>query len=434
MRELNQEEISRILKEQDVNKKKDIIHSIMSDSFRSCIRGYVTVATGVGKTYWACTVIRGINQKNPQFTIGVVVPTSTLKTEFEKYIAKFELKNVDVYVINTYTMSAKIEKTHDVLIVDELHHAAGQSKYFSNTIPISKARAVLGLTATLKKEHHKFLKEKLGLKHIFNLNIDEARDLGITPDFEKYNIPVELTTEEKAEYVKHQQEYEKYIDYFSQVSDNPASFLFSLKGNKFTRNVRNLHHACSTLDLNEGQVLGLVRKWFNALQGRKKVLQEAANGKKLVVELCKRLDGKTINFLKDIEYAEEINRQLENSVVYHSKLTPKKAKEALAKFEADAQYLNTVNAVDEGYDLAAITYGVNAGYDSSELRSAQRIGRCVRYDPNNPNKIAKVFNIYVNDFTFMGTDYKSQQLVWLRSSQIGQRNIHWVKSIDECFN
>lgn len=435
-RVLNQSEISRIIAETNVNSKKDMIHQVMSDEYQKPenIRAYVTVATGVGKTYWASSIIQKINKKNPHFSIGIVVPSKNLKDAFQKYIDRLSLQNVEVYVINSYTMSNKINREHDVLIIDELQHAAGKSKFFSKVIPISSAKAVLGLTATLKKSHHEFL-QALGLKHIFDLNIDEARLLGVTPDFEKYNIPIQLTTEEKALYAKHQTEYEKYVDYFTQVDpNNPAGFLFTLKGNKYQRNNANLNFAARKLELSEGQVIGVVRKWFDALQGRNKILQQATNGKKMVIELCKRLNGKTINFVNDIQYAEYINSQLENSVVYHSELTAKQAKTALKKFESDAQYINTVKALDEGYDLPAITYGINQGYDSSEIKSAQRIGRCVRYDENFPDKIAKVFFLYVDDFNFLGKKYKSQQLVWLRSSQFGMKGVQWVNNIDECFN
>lgn len=429
---LKQKEVTAILNEENVNKKKDMVHSVMSNYFRECNRAYVTVATGVGKTYWACSIIQKINIKNPQFTIGVVVPSKTLKDAFEKFIQKFNLQNVTIYIINSYTMSEKIERTHDVLIIDEVQHAAGNSKHFSQVIPISSAKAVLGLTATLKKSHHKFLQEEQGLKHIFDLNIDDARNLGIVPDFEKYNIPIKLTTEEKILYAQHQEEYNKYVDYFANVDpQRPVEFMFSLLGKH--ANKANLQRAAVKLQITPGQVMGVVKKWFSALQGRKKVLQEAKNGKLAVLELCKRVEGKTINFLKDIEYAEEINAQLENSVVYHSKLKPKQAKKNLELFETTAKFINTVNALDEGYDLPAITNGINAGYDSSEIRAAQRIGRCVRHDEENPDKLGKVFFLYVDDFEFMEVTYKSQQLVWLRAAQFGLKNIHWVKSIDECF-
>lgn len=438
MRRLTQEEIFRILNEPNVNKKKDIVHQLISNEYseslkRGISKVYITLATGVGKTYWASQLIKRINQKNPNFTIGIVVPTTPLRDAFQAYVDNLSLKNVYIYVINSYTLSNKVDRTHDVLFVDELQHAAGDSKHFSQTIPISSAKAVIGLTATLKKTHHKNL-QQMGLVPIFDLNIDEARLLGITPDFQKFNVPIELTTEEKAEYAKHQTEYEKQVDYFSKAFDSPTSVLFTLKGNSFQRDAKNLALAAERLEISEGQVLGIAKKWFEALQARNKILQQAVNGKKLVIELNNRLKGKTINFLKDIAYAEEINRQLESSVVYHSKLTKKQAKTALSSFEGDVQRICTVNALDEGYDLPTITYGINQGYDSSEIRSAQRIGRCVRFDELNPNKIPAVFFLYVADFEFMGKKYKSQQLSWLRNAQQGMTGVVWVRSIDECFN
>ena len=84
-------------------------------------KGTIEGATGVGKTRIGLMTIKALLKKYPQFRILVVVPTTTLKTQWQTQIDEWGFSfNAEVYVINTVI---KHNWTCDFLIIDECHRA-----------------------------------------------------------------------------------------------------------------------------------------------------------------------------------------------------------------------------------------------------------------------------------------------------------------------
>ncbi len=93
-------------------------------------KGYVEAATGVGKSYIAVLAIKECNFRHPNAFVNIVVPTTKLLEDWTGYfvgkgtkkkwvkghIEIHGLKNVRVYVVNTY-----ITTIHEcaLLIMDE---------------------------------------------------------------------------------------------------------------------------------------------------------------------------------------------------------------------------------------------------------------------------------------------------------------------------
>ena len=98
-------------------------------------RGYCSIATGVGKSYIAVLAIKLCNERHPDKKINIVVPTTVLAeawTDEKKGNIKLHgLKNVEVYVINSY-----VKEQHEcaLLVIDETHVATGSKSKTFNTV------------------------------------------------------------------------------------------------------------------------------------------------------------------------------------------------------------------------------------------------------------------------------------------------------------
>ena len=127
-------------------------------------RGIFEWATGVGKTRLATHhAIQGMNKKAPYAKIKVVVPKEHLKEDWEGvkgrkgYIQQYNLKNVEVWVINSFV---RVRHIADFLIIDEIHRAGNEeAKYFNKVLEVCPARFIMGLSATLSKEQRLFFQE-----------------------------------------------------------------------------------------------------------------------------------------------------------------------------------------------------------------------------------------------------------------------------------
>lgn len=118
-------------------------------------------------------------------------------------------------------------------------------------------------------------------------------------------------------------------------------------------------------------------------------------------------------------------KSIKNSYPKCTKIGVKELKkEILDKFERKdgINVLSTVRALDEGYDVADIELVIMASYNSSKRQNTQRTGRGVRISYNNIDKVAMIVNLYMVD---------TKEEDWLKSKQIGTRNIRWINSVDE---
>ena len=110
-------------------------------------KGTIEGCTGVCKTRIGLMTIKALLKKYPQFRILVVVPTTTLKAQWQKQIDEWGFPfNVEVQVINTiikYTWQC------DLLILDEEHRY--NSDDFSQIFQKVTYRLILGLTATFER-------------------------------------------------------------------------------------------------------------------------------------------------------------------------------------------------------------------------------------------------------------------------------------------
>jgi superfamily II DNA or RNA helicase len=85
--------------------------------------------------------------------------------------------------------------------------------------------------------------------------------------------------------------------------------------------------------------------------------------------------------------------------------------------------LCSTKALNQGLDIPNAQIGLICGLTSKALTMIQRVGRLVRIDPDNPDKVGSVVILYVKD---------SQEEKWLKklTKTTNPSNIVWTSQTD----
>ena len=129
--------------------------SIITNWFKHNGIGVLEAVTGFGKTMVAIITIYRLNLKYPDAKINIVVPSIKLLKDWEDNVETFKLKNVSVYVVNTYVLQYQSRQTNwecDLLVCDEVHnYLSDDALMFNQTIKCTKFKMFLGRYKIFKK-------------------------------------------------------------------------------------------------------------------------------------------------------------------------------------------------------------------------------------------------------------------------------------------
>lgn len=452
--------------------------------------GIVQWATGVGKTFLAVMVIKDMNDRHPDRTTIVVVPTMKLKDDWTGYWSKnkdgtktwikghieiHSLKQISIFVINTYT--SYTSWTCDLLVIDEIHHALSlESKFFSTVIAITKYRFGLGLTATLNEKQIE-LAESLGWNIVDTITDIEAEREGFITNSITYNLAIKLSEADMKFNNDINENFKYYFGKFNfefelmracSIGDN-AKLPVRLNnktylGTKTGREWREYAGRKKGWDGSYNHTYSPESMMKYAAQGmytmgkRKTVWQNIPSKFYYIKQLVEKFSYlKTIVFSETSDFADKVVDLFpEKAVAYHSNLVtiaikgsdivkePKvkdkpllKAsgyvikgktvlkKEAIEKFidsESNINVLSAVRALDEGMDIPKIEFLIKAAYNSTVKQGVQRDGRGKRIDYDNLDKKTLIVNLYCPD---------TPEEKWLRAAQSGGRLVRWVTDVSE---
>lgn len=378
-------------------------------------KGYTEICTGAGKSYIAVLAIKMCNEKHPDKLINIVVPSIVLAEawtdEKKGHIKIHNLKNVNVYVINSY-----VKELHDcaLLIIDEVQHATGEkSKTFNKVIEKTKFHWILCLTATLEKEHKEFL-HKRGINLIEKFTAQQGVDAGWLSPYKILCVPIQLNEIDRERYNKMHKEFNKHFATFN--------FDFGLAMKCVTDNNARQQLA-DNLNWEKGRVDAAVFAWNRNMRLRKDFLYHVEAKIDAAIQIVKEQSMQSILFGQSIEGADKISLALgDECVEYHSKMTKKIAKENLKKLRdgrTKVKYISSAKGLEEGFDLPNLQLGITWSRTSKALRATQILGRLLRY---YPRKIAYMIELYVPE---------TQDLQWLKKSLIGGKNIFWLNNIEQ---
>jgi RNA polymerase primary sigma factor len=171
-------------------------------------KGSIEAATGFGKTNMGLMSIRALLKKYPQFRILVVVPTTTLKNQWQEKvdIEGFSF-NVEIQVINTII---KHNWVCDFLVLDECHRFSSDD--FSQIFTCVKYKLILGLTATFERLDGKHTIMQKYCPIVDNISFLECLANGWVADYKEYVVLLDV--DNISEYKALNKEWTEHFEFF----------------------------------------------------------------------------------------------------------------------------------------------------------------------------------------------------------------------------
>lgn len=367
-------------------------------------RGIFQAATGFGKTYTAIMAIQGMVTKAGIKSCLVVVPTITLKAQWEAELAKHKIKFADVLVINT---AIKQPRNYDMLVLDECHRYAADS--FKRIFEVADCEYIMGLTATLEREDglHDVILDYLQL--IDQVTVDECLDNGWISPYTVYNVAVPLPDDEQIAYKKANNSFKHFAATLGFGGDAFRNAQKYLKGGS-----------------NEQK--GKAAMYYAAMRKRKTICLSNSNkveATNKIIEALGKVNG--LIFSGTTDFAEKLQEKLGDICMsFHSKITKKQQKDIVARFKdkrTKVRYLSSVQALNEGFNVPDCSIAIIAGSNSTKRTFIQQLGRVVRMQKG---KQAVIVNLYTPD---------TQDAVWTKKRLDGiDKNRVIFCTLDEFLN
>lgn len=305
-------------------------------------RATIQAATGYGKSFVALKIIKKLVSKRPDFSIIIVVPTTTLKEQWESHINNIGCnQNCRVFVINS---AIKEKYNCDLLVLDEEHRYASET--FKTIFECVQYKLILGLTATFERldGKHELIKEYCPICD--TITLIEAEANGWVSPYTEYLVLIEV--DDIKEYQEINTKFNEAFEFFN----NDFPLCMSLKGpNGWKAQLALRDTMCPRgTDEERLQVLRNIKimsaQFGRTLQARKKFINY--HPKKLEITrqiIDNRPDSKIITFSNTIEMADSIKRGL----VYSGRDSKKKGRATLEQIRnGEVRVLNTVAKANEG--------------------------------------------------------------------------------------
>lgn len=364
--------------------------SIISTWFKFNGIGVLEAVTGFGKTMVAIIAIYRLNLKYAEAKIIVIVPSLQLFKDWNEHIDTFGLKNVTVYVVNTYVQLYLDRKQQGIenpewkttlLVCDEVHNYLSEDAIiFNQTIQCTKYDMFLGLSATLSDEEKDKL-TKLNIPIVDTVSLSEARRFNYISDYIVYNYGIDLSTEEYEIYTKfndiHNSNYAKFR-YFPEGDKNWQLAQACGVGNDKYAKVgtewrtgkgwRDWYSTVMGWDgsddhiWNPKNISKYANQWNWAMRERKNFLYKHSRKVDAAVEIINFLSVPTITFAETTEFADELTVRLgKKAQSFHTNIKPgfiyedkvEYRKQLTAAKNLARKFNGTIGSLEsEGYPIA----------------------------------------------------------------------------------
>ena len=319
------------------------IESVNQRIMQGASRGLVLMATGLGKTRVAASIVEKWLLDRPNSEVLVLVPTLPLVTQFEASLWPYLPKSVPTHImtgsekpaftggvtIATYQSASRRPDYSDrfgLVIVDEAHHAPADG--FASLLEDLRPQYLLGMTATPWRGDERQLEDIFG-NPTYSVSIVEGMQLG----------------------------YLAQVDYRMLVDDINWEWVNSSLAGEVS--LRDLNRQLFVPELDEAVVF------------------------KIRTHLDEMVKPRCVVFCRSIQHAERVARQLHAegwpTRVLHSQLDRFEATKALRDFRSGTvPVIVAVDILNEGIDVPDVNMIVFLRVTHSRRIFVQQLGRGLR--------------------------------------------------------
>ena len=388
------------------------------DCFIEKEHGILAMATGTGKTITAMKIIDRLFEENKIRRVVITMYGNDLLDQWAKQIREnYKSKQINYHynsqkMMNGFIMhpddamllisrdSGNLTKLltlferapgdykNDTLFIFDEVHGAGSNTFVENlTGRLSPYKYRLGLSATPEREYddvgNEFLLNEIG-EVIFEFSLQDAIFKGILCEFDYISLPYILSEEEK-------QKKKKIIAAFNAKKEGGEPFD---EKDMFTQ-------------------LSMVNK---------AAISKIAEFESLISQRPNLLE-KCIIFVQTKDYGLMLQEVLQkHNDKYHTYYADDE-KINLENFaEGKIECLLTCKKVSEGIDISSVTNIFLFASDRSRLVTTQRIGRALRIDKNNPEKVANVVDFVLDEIGENDNNADREREEWLTELSKTRRN------------
>lgn len=335
--------------------------------------GGIYVATAVGKSKI------GVEQcRNSIYDrILIVVPTEKLRDEgWHEEFKRWDAEDIwnDYVEIECYaSLHSMKTRSFDLVILDEAHNLTEGNEVFfrDNGNRIGK---LVALTATKPTDKVKLdIFNRLGIKPVYTLSLDEAVKLGITAPYDITIVTVKLNDKDRSIRAGNDQrrfyttEAKMYNYYTSIVNAAPSKRAY-LNRMRFIYNLKSKVDAADWL-LNH----------------------EIPRDKRTLIFCGSKDQANKLSFYRYYSKPSKPkrgNNSADKSLKYDMEIAEYQGDTSLTAFkEGRIDRLSCVAALNEGHNISDLDYGLFVQIDSEERRLLQRFGRILRFRPGHRGKM-----------------------------------------------
>ena len=334
--------------------QKEAIDTVMSSIKSGHGRGLITLATGLGKTMVAASVVSEYLEEFPNANVLVLAHMSDLvkqldiacwpqfhkgidthvwtdgeKPSFYEGVVFATWQSVDAYV----SAGNSLEDHFDLIVIDEAHHAPSQS--FSSLIGYLNPKYLLGVTATPWRTDGANLRELFG-EPLFSMSVVEGMQKGFLSkvDYEMLTDGINW-------------------DHISELSEEGLT-------------IKDLNQLLYVPERD----IGLVER--------------------VVEEINKISNPRTLVFCRSIKHAEKLLNYFRGydlpSAIIHSRLGRTERFQALSNFRTgQIKVLISIEMLNEGIDVPEVNLVCFARVTHSRRIFLQQLGRGLRLSDDKDN-------------------------------------------------
>jgi len=376
-------------------------------------RGILEMATGTGKTTTALAIINQLYEKDLIDTVVIETYGNALLDQWNKELESANLnlaihreygsnREANEFIVspkdsiliigqdakklsNIFTKSSiQNNKSRTLIIHDEVHKFGGKSYIKNLSGVLSQYRYSLGLSATPERDYddsseesgNQFIEQEVGTV-IYKFGLEEAIEAGILCHFNYLPVHLEFSDEDKQKKVKLIRRY-----------NSPRSDEEPLNEKKFIIELGKIRKKAEFKP----------RKLNSFLKQHPELLKNS------------------VMFVEDKNHGEEIIEIVRKFTPYFAKFYSENDPNELNHFKkGQVETIIACTRLDEGIDIQSLKNIFLISATSAKISNIQRLGRCLRKDPLNPNKIAHVIDFIVqgnaDDVDELNADEKRE--IWL---------------------